>query len=138
MKKCTKCGEQKLLSEFNIRSDNGKHLGSCKPCVKSYSKNNHLQNLNKRKNQKLEKLYRISLAQKLVMFDQQNGKCAICEEDFNNPRMAHVDHCHNTGKVRGLLCTKCNPGIGFFGDSIDKLKSAQEYLEKYNSKAEEK
>lgn len=131
MKKCTKCGEQKPLSEFTVRSDNKKHKNTCKFCVKIYSKNQHLKNLNKRKSQKLQKAYGISFDQKLTMFDKQNGVCEICKVQFKNVTAAHVDHCHTTGKIRGLLCTKCNPGIGFFEDCLDKLKSAQEYLEKY-------
>ena len=134
MKKCTKCGGEKPLSEFTIRSDSGKYRGICKLCVKLYSKNNHLKNSNKRKSQKLEKAYGISLDQKLEMFKKQNGKCEICQIEFKNFASAHVDHCHNTGNVRGLLCTKCNPGIGFFQDSLSKIKSALAYLEKYSSK----
>jgi hypothetical protein len=138
MKKCTKCGEQKPLSEFTIRSDTKKHKNTCRSCVKIYSKNNHLKNSNKRKNQKLQKAYGISLDEKLVMFGKQHGKCEICQIAFSNLASAHVDHCHTTGKIRGLLCTKCNPGIGFFEDCLDKLKAAQVYLEKYNSELQEK
>ena len=136
MKKCIKCGIEKPLSEFSIRSDNKKPLGKCKLCVKEYSKNHHLKNLNKRKNQKLQKSYGISLSEKLNMLKKQNNKCEICKMKFNEISDAHVDHCHITKKVRGLLCTKCNPGIGFFEDSLDKLKSALKYLQKYNKKAD--
>ena len=138
MKNCTKCGVEKPLSDFNTRSDNGKFLGSCKSCVKEYSKNQHLKNINKRKNQKLEKAYGISLDKKLSMLKKQNNKCEICGNEFKTNKSAHVDHCHKTGNVRGLLCTKCNPGIGFFEDSIDKLKSALLYLEKYNLQSGQK
>lgn len=131
MKKCIKCGVEKSLHEFTIRSDTKKYKNTCKSCVKIYDKNNHLKNLNKRKSQKLQKAYGISLDQKLVMFDKQNGVCEICQISFDTVAAAHVDHCHTTGNVRGLLCTKCNPGIGFFEDSLDKLKAAQAYLEKY-------
>ena len=138
MKKCIKCGEQKPLSEFTIRSDNGKYKGTCRPCVKIYSKNNHIKNITKRKNQKLQKSYGISLDQKSLMFKKQKGKCEICSTDFKTLSDAHVDHCHLTSNVRGLLCIKCNPGIGFFEDSLKKLKSAQKYLQKYTKKVAKK
>lgn len=138
MKKCTKCGVEKPLSEFNTRSDNGKFLGSCKSCVKEYSKNQHLKNINKRKSQKLEKTYGISLDKKLSMLKKQNNKCEICGTEFKTITSAHVDHCHKTGNVRGLLCIKCNPGIGYLQDSIEILKSAQKYLKKYSVKTTEK
>lgn len=92
----------------------------------------HLKNLNKRKSQKLEKAYGISLNQKQDMFDKQCGTCEICKTKFTSISKAHVDHCHVTNKVRGLLCTKCNPGIGFFEDSLITLKSALKYLKKYS------
>jgi hypothetical protein len=43
----------------------------------------------------------------------------------------HVDHDHKTGLIRGLLCTQCNPGIGYFQDSIERLQLAIKYLEKF-------
>jgi hypothetical protein len=131
MKKCTKCGVEKPLSEFNVRSDTKKLTGSCKLCISEYSKKQHLKNLIKRKDQKLKKQYGISFEEKLNMFNLQNKKCDICNTEFKNISAAHVDHCHKTGKIRGLLCTKCNPGIGYLQDSTDILKSAIKYLEKF-------
>jgi len=55
----------------------------------------------------------------------QEGKCAICFKIMDAP---NVDHCHKTGKVRGLLCSLCNKGIGLFHDDIEKLLQAVEYL----------
>jgi Recombination endonuclease VII len=63
---------------------------------------------------------------KQKMFDRQNGLCKICGELLER---ALVDHCHVTNKVRGLLCQKCNSGLGMFRDRIDSLKQAIRYLE---------
>lgn len=67
----------------------------------------------------------------------QKGVCAICKKPeiikdgrTGKKRNLSVDHCHNTNKVRGLLCSKCNNGIGLFNDSIKSLKSAIKYLGK--------
>lgn len=64
------------------------------------------------------------------MFDQQNGRCAICESadpGAGKSRFA-VDHDHVTGRVRGLLCNPCNKGLGMFQDSPMRLKRAAEYV----------
>ena len=67
------------------------------------------------------------------MFEDQEGKCAICKKhQIELPKKLHVDHCHKTKKVRGLLCFKCNTAIGHFEDNPEILKNAVEYLE--NSK----
>lgn len=62
---------------------------------------------------------------------EQNGSCAICKKPFL--RTPHQDHCHKTGRQRGLLCGACNMGIGHFNDDIQVLKSAIEYLERFNA-----
>lgn len=66
---------------------------------------------------------------------EQNGKCAICGTDKpgGSSKKLCIDHCHKTKKARGLLCQKCNTGIGHFYDDINILESAKQYLIKYNS-----
>lgn len=63
---------------------------------------------------------------------EQNNLCAICGTDTPGRQHSsfHVDHCHVTGKVRGLLCDKCNRGLGFFNDNPEALRNAADYLEK--------
>ncbi len=66
------------------------------------------------------------------MFEEQEGKCAICQStDSEHPitELLVVDHCHLTGKVRGLLCNTCNRGIGFMREETDRLLNAAVYLE---------
>jgi hypothetical protein len=59
----------------------------------------------------------------------QNNKCAICHDELNKSiRSPPVDHCHNSGKVRGILCHKCNTGLGFFKENPEILESAIRYL----------
>lgn len=66
-----------------------------------------------------------------VFFFMQCGQCAICHEDWDGKRNFAVDHNHITGRVRGLLCHKCNPALGAFKDDPELLIKAAMYLKKY-------
>ena len=73
--------------------------------------------------------YGITLEQYNNMLKAQNYSCAICgEEDEVEGRRLAIDHCHTTGQVRGLLCGKCNRGLGLFYDNEDLLQKAIQYL----------
>lgn len=75
-------------------------------------------------------LYGLTVADYDAILDTQDGKCAICGSTDPKGKRGNfsVDHCHESGRVRGLLCTPCNAGIGQLGDSIDRLAVAIEYL----------
>lgn len=92
-----------------------------------------LNNPTKEKNRRLVYSTGITLEQYEEMLKNQNGVCCICNHISEDGRQLCVDHCHNTGKIRGLLCNKCNAGIGFFKDRIDVLSSAINYLQKNGS-----
>jgi hypothetical protein len=62
------------------------------------------------------------------MMKEQDGKCAICQAVLD---ATCIDHCHDTGMIRGLLCTYCNKGLGFFRDNVQSLAAAIVYLEKF-------
>lgn len=65
------------------------------------------------------------------MLAEQGGKCAICLEPAGEKHFS-VDHCHTTGKVRSLLCRKCNTGLGSFRDSIPLLQTAIDYIQRHS------
>lgn len=71
------------------------------------------------------KKYGITVEDYENMRTKQDNKCAICKR---TPKILAVDHCHITNKVCGLLCKKCNSGIGFLQDDVAIVKSALEYL----------
>lgn len=75
----------------------------------------------------LQRAYGISLEEFDRLVKKQNGRCAICSEAFS--KTPHVDHDHQTGQIRGLLCLPCNTGLGFFQDSVVLLAHAIVYLE---------
>lgn len=76
----------------------------------------------------LKREYGITVDYYNHMINIQENKCKICKNDFNDSRIACVDHCHNSKKVRGILCKKCNLAIGYFGDNISNMQSAIQYL----------
>jgi hypothetical protein len=83
----------------------------------------------RRRHKRLKDTYGIGIGEYQDMLEEQDFKCAICEthvDDLNFP--LDVDHDHDTHEVRGLLCRKCNLGIGLFKDSIRLLKNAIKYL----------
>ncbi len=75
------------------------------------------------------RMYGITSVEYLKMAESQSGQCKICgtTELYGRTRLA-IDHCHSTGRIRGLLCTKCNAGLGMFSDNIEKLTNAISYL----------
>lgn len=88
----------------------------------------------KQKNYWLKSKYGITFEELVQMSKRQGQKCAICNKHFTDEsrsRGAHVDHDHVTGKVRGLLCGRCNTGLGLLGDNIRTLANAIVYLQDY-------
>lgn len=84
---------------------------------------------------KLKTAFGITLADYNTVLSAQGGVCAICgKTPEQNKRRLAVDHCHNSNKVRGLLCGNCNRGIGYFKDSIQFLQTAIKYIRKSTSK----
>lgn len=75
--------------------------------------------------------YGLSLEQFNLILASQNGTCAICHTDNWGPYGPVVDHDHLTDKTRGILCNKCNLGIGHLNDSVSLLENAAGYLKKY-------
>lgn len=75
----------------------------------------------------LKHKYNITTEEYDKMLAEQDYRCAICKGSLE---MDRIDHCHKTGKVRGILCNDCNLGLGLFRDNKDYLKSAIEYLGK--------
>lgn len=74
--------------------------------------------------------YNITIDDYNMMFESQKGCCAICGRHQSEEKKAlHVDHDHETGKIRGLLCQKCNHGIGLFNDNPELLRKAAQFLE---------
>jgi hypothetical protein len=131
-KKCSKCGDVKDISCFSKRVNRKSGIQSmCKICKNSFPKNRCPK---KRRNSELLKSYGISTNDFEKLLSSQNNCCGICginQDDLKNSKKKYlcVDHSHTTGKIRGLLCDKCNRGIGLLGDSFNNLLKAADYLQ---------
>jgi hypothetical protein len=153
MKKCSRCDTEKPTSEYHKDRGNKDGLYSyCKPCARAKTaawkaadpeRSRESQRRSRRKRphvyweKNLRMAFGINIEQYQKMFDEQNGCCAVCGETETeiHPRSGRlrrlaVDHCHKTGKVRGLLCNNCNRAIGLLKDDPTVLRSAINYLEK--------
>lgn len=151
-KTCTLCKETKELSEFyivNSKTKPDKLTARCKKCTVKFTSEKHKtptgrvknreavkrwqeSNKEKRKNYELFREYGITLDTYKKLLDEQNHKCAICKKDTANSKRKglYVDHCHTSTKVRGLLCQKCNQGLGLFDDNVEYLEQAVSYLKR--------
>ena len=117
---CRCCGTSKPLHDFHFRTDNGKYRTNCKKC---------------RNDGEAARRYNVSVGFIEEIRVAQDNKCAICGIHSSNIEHASfdtnplvIDHDHETGAVRGLLCPTCNSGLGYFKDNISYLLSAAQYL----------
>ena len=130
MKRCPDCGAWKPLDEFprNKNTRDGRH-SYCKPCHNARGKETYERLYGSTRHYHLKRRYGIGADEFDELVRQQGGVCAIC----GRADPEHVDHDHETGAVRGILCFNCNGGFGQFRDSIDALLSAASYLEAHDA-----
>lgn len=136
-KSCTECKVTKPLADFESRTNRLSGIGSqCKVCRRDYER----QRRSKRpgisagwRNAYLKRTYGITLKDELALWDAQDSKCAICEKTLTTATR-QIDHCHKTGRVRGLLCTPCNLLVAWIENSNHRLTPrALKYLASYDA-----
>ncbi len=148
-KKCTKCSEEKSIDEFfkdKANLTDGRY-SICKKCKqdstykwreKNKDKYNELakkwrkNNPNNLYGSEIKRRYGCDLDTYNALLAAQDFKCKICDYKHNTIQKRarlYVDHCHNSKKIRGLLCHRCNCMLGYARDQIDILKKAVVYLE---------
>lgn len=152
LKKCSKCKEIKGVEDFYLSKQKKDGYDYwCKLCKlknnrihnsipeiaklkREYRRKHHLKNRDKdlhscRVNA-IKRKYNITHEEYLSILKSQNNKCHICGDPITPGRNCHLDHDHNTGKIRGFLCQRCNKGLGHFQDNSELLLSAYNYLTK--------
>jgi hypothetical protein len=144
-KKCTKCLAIKSEDSFNKAKKNKDGLnGWCRVCTNEYSrewarknKKRHQENYNRWRQNNLEhandldrlRSYGLPSGRYKQILEIQKGCCAICKANSPAPKKTFcVDHCHETGKVRGLLCHRCNTMLGHAKENLETLKNAINFL----------
>ena len=149
-KVCAKCKQYLLKDDFFKDSSKKFAMSSrCKECTRKhttqtpvYKERHRLASAKYRTerpsytrwhvtNSTLKAKYGIGLKEYEEMFQKQNGLCAICLKPQDGAKRLAVDHCHETLKVRGLLCFDCNTSIGKFNHDIELLDRAINYLKNY-------
>ncbi|MEU4658644.1 endonuclease VII domain-containing protein [Streptomyces sp. NPDC023723] len=114
-KRCRTCGEIKPHSEWTRNRTASDGLATlCKSCKAAQGRAGHL-----------KRQYGITEAERDELIASQGGVCCVC---LAAPA-AHVDHCHETGRVRGVLCFSCNAALGQFKDRPDAIRRAAAYVE---------
>ena len=147
-KVCNACGIEKDLSLYHYKRKSKRHESICKVCTnersrmyrqknkdaiakqrKQYREDNKEAHMHSKWVSSLKNQYGITEAEYIDILARQNGLCAICgTSESDSPKRFAVDHNHDTGEVRGVLCSSCNLGLGNLGDSPDRLLSAFRYL----------
>lgn len=142
IKQCGGCGKYLPHTRFGTRKHTlkdgtvTKYLRhKCRDCtsqdnLKRFHFNPATKEAHKRASYKHRiKSYGLTTEEYEALWEKSGGCCYICGEHQSKLQNLHIDHCHSTGVVRGLLCTRCNSGLGMFRDDPDKLKAALKYLE---------
>jgi len=141
---CAKCKKRKRLNEYHKskRHSLGRKL-ECADCTNKYLRDHYNKNYKgkpetKRKQTEYhyKRKYGIEYKDYLKMYEKQKGRCLICLFIFpkvgtfskGKKDVLVVDHCHNSGKIRGLICNKCNQGLGLFNDCPETIINAAFYL----------
>lgn len=127
-KLCTACQQYKSLEDFNRNKDGkfGRH-SICRKCISERAKYRYANGDSYAV--RLKKLYNLSVDEYEQMYEEASGCCQVCgiaEEELSK-RLA-VDHCHTTGKVRGLLCSRCNTALGQLQDNLETISALYSYL----------
>ena len=147
MKKvCTKCNAEKPLDLFSAHKKcrDGRQ-GTCKACTSAYSmawfaSNQERASKNNKRWRERNKLhlrlnnvrYKYGLSpEQYDALIKTRSSCDICYSVFTTDLIPHIDHCHATKKVRGVLCAACNRGLGQFRDNEGLLSNAVAYLDKH-------
>ncbi len=124
-KDCLQCKQKMLCLMIKIRQGESKFCS--KQCYEDYRKSIKIDDKLLNKNSQLKNKYKITLEQYNELVIQQNNLCLICKSPPGKKQL-FIDHCHISGKVRGLLCSNCNTGLGMFKDDPNLMAVAIKYL----------
>ena len=122
--KCVHCFESFKVKLIKLRQGKGKFCST--ECYNQFRKLNKTDKKLQEKKDQIKHKYGLSIEDFEKIKIEQSNQCSICRKEF--VKTPHIDHCHKTGRVRGLLCLKCNRGIGMLDDDVGNLERAINYL----------
>jgi Recombination endonuclease VII len=134
-----KYGHEFTQENTYVRPKKGNSRGGkrmCRACrasrIKAWVAKNPERSDERNRRYHLMKFYGLELDKFNEMIEDQNNKCPICKNELEEtPRAKAVDHNHETGKIRSILCSLCNMGLGSFRDNEEYLRAAIDYLQKH-------
>lgn len=147
MRTCRKCKEGEPKVGFYKSSRDGSQ-SLCKGCAKEYGrvwqKNNrsknqgycqryYKDNKHKWRERDYQRKYGMSIQEVNALIASQNGQCPICEIPFKSQKLMSLDHDHTTGKVRQMLCSKCNTALGLLNEDVVRFHRAVKYINKWST-----
>lgn len=122
---CSKCGRQ-LSHDAFYWDAKGNRKQPCKECKAAYYRSDEYHEYRRRQQRALK--YGVVHEEVLSQLQRQDSKCAICSASISEDKLC-IDHDHDTGELRGLLCSPCNSAIGQLHDDPELVRSALAYLE---------
>jgi hypothetical protein len=150
---CSRCKVAKPITAFPPRCTGRDGLdAACRECVATANRARYLKHRDRElarrrehlrkhrqrhgevlaygRNYRMVARFGITVAEWERLFEAQGSVCAICGRDDPDGPNWHTDHCHDSGKVRGILCRRCNLGLGWFDDSPEKMRLAARYIQR--------
>ena len=134
-KTCRECGVEKSIEDFYVRRDTGRRRNDCKACGIARMRGlASTQGPEENRAKYLRATFGLTQSDYEAMLTVQDGVCAICRRPGEQSyKGLHIDHDHESGRVRGLLCHRCNMALGLLGDSVTVLAEAIAYLDRARS-----
>lgn len=145
---CRVCGIEKPLEDFHYTRKKPNREKRCKKCNHAYHRERRrhkvkgsprsndmglgdLPLVDRRRYYRIRSKYGLSREDFDSLMESQDNKCASCRDQLNKEPYPYViDHCHNTNKVRGILCSQCNLALGLLYDSEERIQNLLDYLRK--------
>jgi hypothetical protein len=144
-KLCARCNKILPIEAFQLSNSSGRRDGRqsyCRPCVTEYKRawsRAHPENITARwkrakernpnvSRERVLRKYGLTLDSFEALFQKQKGKCRGCLSPLIRGRATHIDHCHNSNKIRGLLCNNCNLAVGMLSDDPTRMRRLARYV----------
>lgn len=133
-RQCSGCSRDLAMAAFARCAKNKDGLHShCRECRSATKKAHYVKNAAELAAKHRQRTYGLDKASFASLVERQQNCCAICSRDMGNKHNRHIDHDHATGRVRELLCSRCNRMLGHVDDNPQLLRTMAAYIEKHRT-----